>query len=149
MKKFVAERKAKSEAKKVARKQKNLKIGTERLNNRIDKANKEADRLSRRIGWRNTEQAGKEFKRMENIRDVSKSILGDEERTIALGDYTRKVRNRIVTATAISSVAAYGSSAAFLGSVVGGSAVGILATPVIPAAAVGVAGYKYYRKTKY
>lgn len=131
--------------------EKNLKIGQERLNNRIKKANSEADKLSRKIGWGNTEKAGKEFKRMENIRDVSESILNDEERTRRLGDHTRKVRNVVVTASTIGSVGSYATSAAWLASYFG-SGISISATlglPVIPAAAIAYKGYKYYKKTTY
>lgn len=135
-------------ARKEAKRQKNLKIGKERLTNRIAKANTEADRLSRKIGWGNTEQAGKQFKRMENIRDVSNSILGDEERTIELGNYTRKVRNVIVGATAIGAIATGGTSMALAGAFTGDSLAALMAT-VVATSAVAIKGRQQYQKTKY
>lgn len=129
--------------------EKNLKIGRERLENRKRVANIEADRLSQKIGWKNTEKAAQANKKMAEIKKTTDEILNNEERLRMLGDYTRKVRNTVVTASAIASVSSYGSSSVFLATLLGPSAVSILALPVIPAALVGTIGYKYYQHTKY
>lgn len=127
----------------------NLEIGRKRLENRKRVANLEADRYSEKVGWKNTEKAAVANKRMAEIKKVSDEILSDEDRTRMLGDYTRKVRNRIVTGASIASVASYASSSVFLTTLLGASAASTLLLPVLPAGAIGVAGYKYYQHTKY
>lgn len=127
----------------------NLKIGQQRLENRKRVASIQKDRLSQKVGWRNTEKAADANKRLSEINKLTDEILSSEKRTRTLGDYTRKARNKIVTGTAISSVAGYGTTAAFLASVLGSSASVVLTLPVLPAAAIGIAGYEYYQRTKY
>lgn len=127
----------------------NLEIGRQRLENRKRVANIEANRYSEKIGWSNTQKAGEAHKRASDIKKVTDEILADEDRLRMLGDYTRTVRNIIVSSSAIGAVTAYGSTAAFLGSILGASAATVLTAPVLPAAAIGVAGYTYYQHTKY
>lgn len=129
--------------------QKNLQIGRDRLENRKRVANIEADRLSRKVGWANTEKAAIANKKMSEIKKTTDEILNSEERTRVLGDYTRKLRTTVVTGTAVASVASYGTASVFLGTLLGGSAATCLALPVIPAAAIGIVGYNYYQHTKY
>lgn len=141
----LAERSSKSEY--LAKK--NLEIGRQRLENRKRVANVEVDRLSRNVGWMNTERAAAANKKMSEIKKTTDEILSSEERTRVLGDYTRRLRNTIVPVTAIASAASYGTASVFLGTLLGGSAATCLALPVIPAAAIGIAGYNYYQHTKY
>lgn len=128
--------------------EKNLEIGKRRLENRIRVANVDVDRYSREIGWKKTEKAAEANKRMSEIKKATNEILADEERTRMLGHYTRKVRNRIVTASAIGSVASFGTTAAFIAATLGTGSAALLLTPIAPIA-VGTAGYKYYQHTKY
>ena len=129
---------------------KNVEIGKERLENRIKRANdlEDIDRLSRKVGWKNTVEAGEANKRISSIKDVTNEILESEVRTENLGDYTRKVRlaDVILTSSAASSMAITGA----------GIVAGVLEAPVvvagIPFALAGVSvklGYDYYQRTKY
>lgn len=138
----------KASKKNAALAEKNLEIGKKRLENRKRVANIEVDRLSREIGWRNTEKAAAANKRMSEIKKTTDEILSNDDRVRMLGNYTRKVRNKIVTATAISSVASLGTSAMLVSAWLGAESSALLLTPVAPIA-VGVAGYKYYQHTKY
>jgi len=115
--------------------QKNLAIGRERLENRIERANiiNDVDRLSRKVGWKNTEAAARAHKRVKNVKEISREILSSEERTRILGEYTRKVRRWTV-----------GLTTAFLD-----TPLAAVALPVAGAGAVALIGYNYFQKTKY
>lgn len=132
------------------RRRKNLEVGTERLNKRIERANElaDVDRLSSRIGWENTKKAAKAHEGIKNIKQISSEILSDEKRTEKLGEYTRRVRMWDIALSSVGSTAAFGGTA-FLTTVLGASAVGSLALGSIPAAAIAAVGYNYFQKTKY
>lgn len=146
----VQKRAEKKATKNEEKRQKNLSIGKERLENRIKRANAlaDVDRLSRKIGWENTKKASQAHKEVKNIKQVSEEILENENRLAALGNYTRKVRAGTIgiTSTLATTLAAGGSL--YVTAVLGGPA-GAIIIPVGGAAAIGTAGYKYYKKTKY
>lgn len=132
-----------------ARRQKNIEVGRERLLNRIEKANKleDVDRLSRKIGWGYTKRASEAHKNVKNIKQLSREILEDEERTASLGKYTRARRALDLALTSI------GSSAVTIGGTVAIESlalpIGTLSLPITASALIGYGGYKYYQKTKY
>lgn len=132
------------------KRQKNISIGTERLENRIKRANAlaDVDKLSRKVGWENTKKASEVHKEVKNIKQVSEEILKSEVRTAALGNYTRKVRVGTIalSSTAASTLAVGGSL--FITTVLGGP-IGSMVIPIGMGAAVGKAGHNYYKKTKY
>lgn len=132
-----------------ARRQKNLKIGRERLTNRINRANALAniDRLSKKVGWQNTEKAAEAHKNVKNIKQLSQEILADEERTASLGEYTRTRRAIDVALTSVGSSVVTVGGAIAIGS--SGLPAGVLALPITASALIGYGGYKYYQKTKY
>lgn len=132
------------------RREKNLKVGSERLNNRIKRANElaDVDRLSRKVGWKNTEQAAKAHAGVKNIKQISSEILEDEKRTEELGKYTRRVRALDVALTAVGSTTV-ASGTTFLTAILGAPAFASLALGSAPALALAAVGYSYYQKTKY
>lgn len=129
---------------------KNLKIGKERLTNRINRANKlaDVDRLSKKIGWKYSEQAGKAHAGIKNLKQVTSEILSDDERTRSLGRYTKWVRVGTVglTSTVAGSLAVGGS--AFVTTVLG-LPIASVALPIAAAGATAKIGYDYFQKTKY
>lgn len=127
---------------------KNLEIGRDRLKNRIKYANDTAniDKTARKIGWKNTEMAGQEHRRISAIKDLSKEILEDEERTASLGNYTRVIRNitKAVTAVGSTTLAVGGSSAIAALEL----PAAVMALPVTAAAISVYGGMKFYEATK-
>lgn len=132
-----------------AKRQKNISVGRDRLNNRIRRANALADidRLSRKIGWSNTEKAAEAHKNVKNIKQLSQEILADEDRVASLGQYTRTRRAIDVALTSVGSSVVTVGGAIAVGS--SGLPAGVLLLPVTASALIGYGGYKYYQKTKY
>lgn len=141
------ERKA---ARKEKRDSKNLSIGRERLQNRIKRANNlaDVDKLSKKIGWESTQKASEAHRQVKNIKQLSSEILESEERTKALGDYTRKVRigTLALTSTAASTLA-LGGSAFILGALE--APLGAVILPLAAGTTAAKIGYEYFQKTKY
>lgn len=132
------------------KRKKNIKAGSERLENRIKRANElaDVDRLSRKVGWKNTEQAARAHAGVKNIKQVSSEILTDEKRTEELGKYTRRARALDVALTAVSSTTV-AAGTTFLTATLGAPAFASLALGSVPAAALAAVGYAYFQKTKY
>lgn len=128
---------------------KNLSIGKERLQNRVDRANALADidYYSKKIGWDKTLKAARTNEEAIKIKRVANEILESEARTMALGDYTRKARiwNTSLTAAASTGVGVGGTM--FL--VAAGAPGGFLALPIAGSAAIAAVGYDYFKKSKY
>lgn len=129
---------------------KDLKVGKERLANRIKRANEVAntDYYSKKVGWENTEKAGEQHRKVKEIKDISNEILSDEKRTRDLGRYTRNARRWTVglTTAASGSVATIGS--AFVVGFLEAPA-GAVTIPLTGAGVIAKIGYDYYQKTKY
>lgn len=135
--------------KEIAKREKHIEIGRERLNNRIRRANALADidNLSKKIGWENTKKAAEANKGIKEIKNVSNEILADENRLASLGEYTQKKRILDIALSSVgSTILTAGGGAAVIGLEL---PLGVMALPVTGAAALGYAGYKYYQKTKY
>lgn len=132
-----------------ARRQKNLAVGRERLANRINRANKmlETDKYSRKIGWENTQKAGKAHEYVKDIKEISKEILSDDDRTAKLGQYTRAMRAIDVALTSVGSTLVFGGGSLAVAGL--GLPASVMALPIAGSAAVAYKGYKYYQKTKY
>ena len=135
-------------ARKERARQKNIAAGTERLTNRIDRANRlaETDRYAKKIGWRNTEKAARAHERVKEIKNISKEILEDESRTERLGAHTRHVRMAATPFYIASS-----TSAAALGTLALASSAPIWASlgSLTGAAALAGIGISYLKETRY
>lgn len=143
-------REERREARRQRRRERDISIGRERLENRINKANEiaDVDKLSRKVGWKYTQEAGEAHKKVKNIKAISKEIYDDEKRSEKLGKYTRRVRIADVAVTSASIASVSGMSAAYLMNAWGASAA-TLAVPVVPGLILGKLGYDFYQKTKY
>lgn len=132
------------------RKEKNLKAGRERLENRIKNANKIAkvDKYAENVGWKATQKSGDAHARVKNIKQVASEILNDEARLEKFGESTRKKRIMGKALTALDAGGIYGIGLAWMASTGGPllPIMGLAAAPVLPIAALG---YKYLKNTKY
>lgn len=140
-----AERK---EARKERVRQKNVAAGTERLTNRINRANSlaETDRYAKKIGWRNTEKSAQAHKRVKEIKNISKEILEDEQRTERLGAHTRHVRMAVTPLTVASSTAAASFGAVALAS---SAPLWVSVGSLAGAGALAGIGTSYLKKTRF
>lgn len=89
------EKRARSSEKTEARSEKNLEIGKSRLMNRLKVANTDVDRLSAKVGWRNTEKAGAANAKISQIKKATDEILASEERTRILGENYAEIQKRV------------------------------------------------------
>ena len=137
-------------ARKEAKRKKNIEIGKERLTNRINRANTlaDVDRLSKKIGWKNTIEAGNANKKAKEIKNVSKEIMESESRTESLGRYTKNVRLATMSITSASAATLATAGTVFI-STLGLAPEGALALSLGGAGALAKIGYDYYKKTFY
>jgi hypothetical protein len=127
---------------------KNLAIGTERLTNRIERANNlaDVDRLSAKTGWKYTQAAGRANDQVRNIKDISNEILNNEDRLAELGRRTKNTRiGTKVAGIGGASLSAIGGAAATAAL----SSVGPVVLGSAAALAIGGVAYNFYQKTKY
>lgn len=125
---------------------KNIEVGTQRLQNRIKKANKAEDKYSRRIGRLNSEKAAQEHKRAKDLKETAKEILEDENRTAKVGAHTRHVRMAVTPLTVASTTAAASLGTLALAS---SAPIWIPISSFAGAAALGTKGALYLRQTGY
>lgn len=130
------------------RKEKNLAIGKERLENRIREANSrtDADILASKVGWQYTRQSTTANKAVKEIKDFARELLADEERLEEFGDRTRKKRN---VATGITIGGSSGLLAIGLGAMIATNAPLFLPISAVGAAVIANTGYKYLKESKY
>lgn len=125
-------------------------IATNRMQSRIKVTNDiaDVDRLSKKIGWKNTTKAAQANVEAKKVKDITNEILKDDNRLESIGKYTKNVRVATITGTAIGTAASAVLGFATVASITS-SPVGAIAAGVIAGTAPLIAGEKFYDKTFY
>lgn len=144
--------------KREAKRQKNIATGTERLKNRLKKADsmEETDAQAAKLGWENTKKAGQAQQSVQYIKNLSNEILADEARLERLGEKTNHLRTAIkvgaaVTAAVLAPISFVGVSGLVYAGIVSSipSLIAGIGSAVLNTGIVAGAASEAYDKTKY
>jgi hypothetical protein len=144
--------------KKEAKRQKNIATGTERLKNRLKRADseEETDAQAAKLGWENTKKAGQAQQSVQYIKNLSNEILADEARLERLGEKTNHMRTAIkvgaaVTAAVLAPVSLVGVDTLLLnaGMEAVPALISAIGSTVLSTGVVAGAASEAYDKTKY